>query len=250
MQKQSLLSRTNIFIRSLIFSIFMAVFTFFYSFFCIVARILPLQYRYAIIMFWTSTIVRVLKTVCHVDYQIEGLENIPKDRNGIILSKHQSSWETFLIPTLFHQAAIILKQELLWVPFFGWGLAIIDPIAINRRDSASAMDQVIKKGKQCLDEGRWVLVFPEGTRIPPGQTGKYRLGGARLATTTGYPVIPIAHNAGRYWPKRGFIKKPGTIRLVIGSLIETQNRAPEEVMNQVKTWIEETMLRIDSTKTN
>lgn len=245
MKKKSFLTRTNIFIRSLIFTFFMSTVTIFYSFFCIAARILPFRYRYAIIMAWNSIMVWALKVICHVDYVIEGLDNIPKDRNGIILSKHQSTWETFLLPTLFHQAAIILKQELLWVPFFGWGLAIIDPIAINRRDPASAMDQVITKGKKCLQEGRWILVFPEGTRITPGQVGKYRLGGARLATTTGYPVIPVAHNAGRHWPKRGFIKTPGTIRVVIGSLIETTGRTPEEVLEQAKHWIEQTMTEID-----
>ncbi len=222
----------------------MSTFTFFYSFFCVAANILPFRCRYAIIMFWNKIIIHALKILCKVDYKIEGLENIPKDRTGIILCKHQSTWETFMVPTLFHHAAIILKKELLWVPFFGWGLAIIDPIAINRKDPTNAMDQVISQGKKCLAEGRWILVFPEGTRIPVGHIGKYRLGGARLATATHAPIIPIAHNAGRHWPKRGFIKKPGTIRLVIGKLIETEGRTPEELMEEAKTWIEKTVKKI------
>lgn len=244
MKKYSHLQRINIVLRSLIFTIFMSTFTFFYSFFCVAANILPFRCRYAIIMFWNKAIVSALKIICKVDYKIEGLEHIPKDRTGIILCKHQSTWETFMVPTLFHHAAIILKKELLWVPFFGWGLAIIDPIAINRKDPTSAMDQIIAKGKKCLGEGRWILVFPEGTRIAAGHTGKYRLGGARLATATDAPIIPVAHNAGRHWPKRGFIKTPGTIRLVIGQLIETEGRTSEDVMDEAKTWIEKTVKEI------
>jgi 1-acyl-sn-glycerol-3-phosphate acyltransferase len=133
----------------------------------------------------------------------------------------------------------------LWLPFFGWGLATIDPIAINRSKKTNAMEQIIKKGKVCLDAGRWILVFPEGTRIPYGKVGHYKAGGARLAVTTGYPVIPVAHNAGRYWSKRGFIKKPGTVQMVIGPLIETKNKTPDEVLAEVKDWIEGTIKKID-----
>jgi len=243
--KHSFFYRANRFVRSLVFSALMALSVFFYSFICILAFPFPLRYRYALIMSFTRGIIWLLKVLCHVDYRVEGMENIPKNRNGIVLSKHQSTWETFFLPTLFHQAAIILKRELLWVPFFGWGLAIVDPIAINRSNSKSAMSQIIEKGRKCLAKGRWILVFPEGTRIAPGQIGKYRLGGARLAVETQAPVIPVAHNAGRHWPKRGFIKKAGTIHVVIGPLIETQGRAPGDVLEEAKTWIEETMVRID-----
>jgi 1-acyl-sn-glycerol-3-phosphate acyltransferase len=245
MEKQSFLSRTNLFIRSLLFSIFLPIYTIFYSFLSVSLFPFPLRYRFAMIMAWTRTMIWVLKKLCYVDYTVEGWENIPKDRNGIIMCKHQSTWETFFIPGHFYQPAIILKRELLWVPFFGWGLATIDPIAINRSNRYSAMDQIITKGKKCLDAKRWILVFPEGTRIPPGKIGKYRIGGARLATATSYPILPIAHNAGRYWPKRGFLKKPGTIKVVIGPLIETKNRTPEEVLEETKNWIEGTMRRID-----
>ncbi len=232
------------YVRSFIFSSIMVTTIFIYSFICLCLWILPLRMRHAFIMSWTYMMVRLLKILCRVDYTIEGLENIPKDRVGIVLSKHQSTWETFFLPTLFHQAAIILKKELLWVPFFGWGLAIIEPIAINRNDPSNAMQQIITKGKKCLNAGRWILVFPEGTRIPPGQVGKYRMGGARLAVATEHPVIPVAHNAGRHWPKRGFYKIPGTIRVVIGPPIETKNRTPEEVLTDAKNWIETTMLTL------
>jgi 1-acyl-sn-glycerol-3-phosphate acyltransferase len=188
----------------------------------------------------------ILKFVCHIDYRIEGLENIPKNRNGIILSKHQSTWETFFIPTLFRDPAIITKRELLWLPFFGWGFATISPIAINRSNKTTAMEQIIKKGTQCLKKGRWILVFPEGTRIPPGKIGNYRLGGARLAIAAGgYPILPIAHNAGHFWKKNTFLKYPGTVHIVIGPIIETMNRKPEEVTEQAKNWIENTILKIE-----
>ena len=250
MQKESIFYRVNLFLRSLLFFIVMNTFIFFYSFLCLIPFALrflfPLRWRYGMIMFFNRSMIWCLKVICKVDYKVEGLENISQDRSGIILSKHQSTWETFYLPTIFHQSAIILKRELLWVPFFGWGLAIVDPIAINRTKKSSAMQQIIEIGKKCLEAGRWILVFPEGTRIPAGQVGHYRLGGARLAVETGYPVIPVAHNAGRFWPKRKFIKTPGTVHMVIGPLIETKGRTPDQVMAEAKEWIEGTIAKIDA----
>jgi len=158
--KNSFLTKLNLFIRSLIFNLFLPIVTIFYSFFSVCMFPFPLRYRYAVIMAWTSMMVWVLKKVCHIDYEVKGLENIPKNRNAIIMSKHQSTWETFFLPTLFYQCAIILKRELLWVPFFGWGLATIDPIAINRKAGTTAMDQIIAQGRRCLEAGRFILVFP------------------------------------------------------------------------------------------
>lgn len=240
-----MLNKLNLFMRSLIFSIISLTIIFFYSFISILLWPFPLRVRYAFIMSYTRFAIYLLKVICHIDYQIVGLENIPKNRNGIVLSKHQSTWETFFLPTIFSQAAIILKRELLWVPFFGWGLATLAPIAINRNQSTTAMDQIIKQGKKYLDSGRWVLIFPEGTRIPPGKIGKFRLGGARLAIATGYPIIPVAVNAGRCWPKQQFIKKPGLVTVAIGPLIETKGKTAEEVMLQAKKWIEDKMNQID-----
>jgi 1-acyl-sn-glycerol-3-phosphate acyltransferase len=246
MKMKSLLHKTNLFVRSLLFSISMIVITVPFSFICIAAHLtLPLRYRCAMIAWWTGTMVASLKFFCNVNYDVEGLDNIPKDRNGIILSKHQSTWETFYLQSIFPDTAIILKRELKWVPFFGWGLAITNPIAINRSDKSSAMNQIFEQGQKCLDDGRWVLVFPEGTRIPPGSVGIYKKGGAKLAVHTGYPVIPVAHNAGRYWSKRSFIKKPGTIKVAIGPMIESKGRSPDDVLEEAKTWIETTILRID-----
>ncbi len=238
------LKKINLIIRSSLFSLLMLMATIFYSFICVAAFPFPFRYRYKLITAYTSAMLWLLKIICHVNYKIDGLENIPKNRSGIVLSKHQSTWETFFLQGLFYQSAIILKRELLWVPFFGWGLAIIDPIAINRSNTSNAMSQIITKGRKCLEAGRWILVFPEGTRIPFGEVGKYRVGGARLATATGYPVIPVAHNAGLFWPKRSFIKTPGTIHIVIGPLIETKDRSAEEVLSEAKNWIESTMKKL------
>jgi 1-acyl-sn-glycerol-3-phosphate acyltransferase len=237
-------SQVDLFIRSLIFSIYSLTTIALYSFLCVLSLPLPLRWRHAIIRFYMRIYINVLKVICRIDYVVEGLENIPADHRGVIMSKHQSTWETFFLPTIFHAPAVIVKRELLWLPFFGWGLAAGDPIAINRSDAASAMQQIITKGKKCLDSGRWVLVFPEGTRVSPGKAGKYRLGGARLAVATGYPVIPVALNAGYFWPRRKFIKQPGTVRVVIGPPIESKGRTPEEVLRLTRTWIEETMARI------
>lgn len=238
-------SEVNLFLRSVLFSLYMWFAIFFYSFVCVAAFVLPLKYRHAILRTFLSMTIYMLKKICKINYRVEGLRNIPKNTAAIILCKHQSTWETFFLPLIFHDPAVIIKQELLWVPFFGWGLASADPISINRNKKSSAMQQIITKGRKCLKKGRWIIVFPEGTRTAPGEVGHYKLGGARLATATGYPVIPVAHNAGWCWPRRKFIKQPGTVRMVIGEPIETEGRSAEEVLELAKHWIEGTMTRID-----
>lgn len=239
-------SSFNLFIRSLIFSIYSVTTITLYSFVCLASMPFSLRFRHTLIRYYMHVYFYVLKVVCHLDYKIEGMENIPKDRNGIIICKHASTWETFFLPQYFHTPAPIAKKELGWIPFFGWGLTISDPIFIDRSNKKSAMQQIIDKGKKCLDQGRWIMFFPEGTRIPFGKTGQYKMGGARLAVATGYPVLPVAHNAGWFWPRRSFIKKPGTITVVIGPLIESEGRRPEEVLKLAKDWIETTMTRISS----
>lgn len=237
-------STVNLFIRSLLFSMYSITSILFYSLLCVFSFILPLRVRHVLIRFFLRVYVFVLKKLCGVNYKVEGLHHLPKHGNGIVFSKHQSTWETMFLPLIFHDAAFIAKRELLWIPFFGWGLAASDPIAINRNDRASAMQQIIKKGRAALLAGRWVVFFPEGTRMPVGQAGHYRLGGARLAAATQYPVYPVAHNAGHCWPRRRFLKTPGTITVVIGPPIETTGREPDEIMRLAKAWIEATMQRI------
>jgi 1-acyl-sn-glycerol-3-phosphate acyltransferase len=240
----SRINTINLFIRSLLFSIYSITTIIIYSFFCVIARGRPLEKRHAIIRIYLRAYMSALRFLCRLDYRVEGLENLPKNGNGIIFSKHQSTWETMLLPLIFHDPAVIIKRELLWIPFFGWGLAGSDPIAINRSDKSTAMQQIITKGRACLQAGRWVLVFPEGTRTEYGKPSHYHLGGARLAAATGYPVYPVAHNAGRHWPRRKFLKIPGTITVVIGPAITTQGKAPDVIMSEAKTWIESTMERI------
>lgn len=238
-------SQINLFLRSLLFSIYSLLSIFLYSFVVVAAIILPLQTRHALIRAYLRAYLWVLKKLCHIDFQVHGLEHIPREHAGVVLCKHQSTWETFFLPLVFHNPAVILKRELLWLPFFGWGLAASDPIAINRNDKSSAMQQIITKGKKCLTAGRWIIVFPEGTRTAFGSVGHYKLGGARLAVATAYPVIPVAHNAGLYWPRRKFIKKPGTIHVVIGPEISTQGKTAEAVLELAKQWIETTVLHIN-----
>lgn len=237
-------SQVDVFIRSLIFSIYSIVTIVIYSFVCMASVFFSLRFRHTLIRNYMHVYFYVLKKVCRLDYRVEGLENIPNGRNGIIMCKHSSTWETFFLPQYFHTPAPLAKRELAWIPFFGWGLALSDPIFINRNDKKSAMQQIIDKGKKCLQQGRSIMVFPEGTRVPFGQSGHYKMGGARLAAATGYPIIPVAHNAGWFWPKRKFIKKPGTITVVIGPLIESKDQKPEELLKLTRDWIENTMTRI------
>lgn len=230
-------------IGSVIFSFLMMTLTFVYSFFCLFCYKLPYKVRYGVINLWTWAITSCLTIFCGICYRVEGRENIPKT-NAIIFSKHQSTWETFILPMIFPHPAIIIKKELLNIPFFGWGLRLLDPIAINRKDKSSAMDQIVALGKARLAKGDWILVFPEGTRIAPGEKSKYKIGGGVLAEKTGYPVVPVALNSGEYWPKRSFLKKPGRITVAIGPAIETKGRLAADIMKEAQTWIENKMQEI------
>jgi 1-acyl-sn-glycerol-3-phosphate acyltransferase len=236
--------QVNLFLRSLIFSIYSVVSIIFFSLLCLPALLLPIRKRHMLLRLFARMYIGVLRGVCNINYHVEGMENVPKHRLGVVFSKHQSAWETFFLPLIFHDPAVIAKRELLWIPFYGWGLAASEPILINRKDKTSAMQQIINKGKKALAAGRWILIFPEGTRMPVGEVGKYHLGGARLAVATEVLVIPVAHNAGYFWPKRKFIKQPGTIQVVIGPVIETTGQTPEAVMELAKDWIETTVTRI------
>lgn len=232
------MQKINLFIRSAFFSIISIIIIFIASVNVMLAVILPLSWRFKVARFYLRIYLKCLELICGITHRVSGLENIPKDKVGIVMSKHSSAWETFYLPIIFKDPAIIAKRELLWVPFFGWALAVSDPITINRSKTSSAMQQVIKKGKAALAAGRWILIFPEGTRIPFGQVGKYKLGGARLAVSTNYPIIPVAHNAGKFWAKRKFIKRPGTVEIIIGKPVEPLNLEPAELTEEVKSWIE------------
>jgi 1-acyl-sn-glycerol-3-phosphate acyltransferase len=154
------------------------------------------------------------------------------------LCKHQSAWETLALQVIFPPQVWVLKRELLWLPFFGWGLAMTSPIAINRSDGKGAMKQLLKQGKDRLKQGFCVVIFPEGTRVPYGQRGKYKVGGALLAVSSGVPVVPVAHNAGRLWGRNAFSKHPGVVTMSIGQPIPTQGRKADEINAEVEAWIE------------
>ncbi len=203
----------------------------------------PLK-RYRFISQWARFHIWLLKVLCRLDYRLEGAEHLPQ-QPAIILSKHQSSWETLAFQQIFPPQVWVLKRELLWVPFFGWGLAMTQPIAIDRNAGRKAIDQIVDQGRDRLATGRWVVVFPEGTRMAVGQTKRHGIGGAVLAARTGHPVVPVAHNAGSYWPRRGFIKRPGTIRIVIGPAIDSHGKTPEEIRQLAETWIANTMATME-----
>ena len=185
----------------------------------------------------------LLKNVCKLNYEIEGQVNFPEG-GAVVLCKHQSTWETLMLQIDLPSVRWVLKRELLWVPFFGWGLAAMEPIAIDRSSGRKAVAQLIEQGRKLLDEKYWVVIFPEGTRARPGIENKYKLGGSILAVETGYPVVPIAHNAGEYWPRHSFLKWPGCIKVCIGPAIETKGRKAAEVGAEAHDWIESKMKEI------
>jgi len=203
----------------------------------------PFKIRYAIASRWALLNLWWLKCSCGLSYRVSGAEHIPHD-TAIIFCKHQSTWETLALQAIFPPQVWVMKRELLWVPFFGWALAMLGSIAIDRKAGRKAIDQLITQGRQRLEDGRWVVVFPEGTRIAPGQRGRYRIGGAVLAEQSGHPIVPVAHNAGEFWPKRGFLKRPGQIQVVIGPPIQTQGRTAAEILALAETWIETEMVKI------
>lgn len=233
------------YIGSLLFSIGMIVTLFYYAPLSAVIYVLRVPYmtRFRLVSGWARFNIWWLRVTCGVRYEVEGQENIP-DKSVIVFCKHESTWETMAMQQILPPHVWILKRELLWLPLFGWGLASLNPIAINRASGHRAVKQIAEQGKQRLDNGRWVMIFPEGTRMPAGTQRKFGIGGAVLAEKSGYPVLPVAHNAGSYWPKRGFLKKPGTIKVVIGPLIESQGKDPASINAEAEAWMKSTMERI------
>ncbi len=224
-------------IRSLIFLLLQIVITAVFSAFVLLTFPLGRLTRYRIISQWARTMLPILRVVCGIRHEVRGIENLPK-QPCIVMCKHQSAWETLALQVVFPPQVWVLKRELLWIPLFGWALALTSPIAIKRSDGKGAMKQLLKQGKERLKQGFCVVVFPEGTRIPYGQRGKYKIGGAMLAASTGVPVIPVAHNAGRLWGRNAFSKHPGLITMSIGAPIETGGLKAEEISKRVETWIE------------
>ncbi|HZW86443.1 MAG TPA: lysophospholipid acyltransferase family protein [Gallionella sp.] len=224
-------------IRSLIFLLLQIIITPLFSILALLTFPLHPVTRYRVISQWAKLMLVLLRVVCGIRYEVRGIENLPK-QPCIVLCKHQSTWETLALQKIFPPQVWVLKRELLWIPFFGWALALTSPIAIKRSDGKGAMMQLLKQGRERLAQGFCVVLFPEGTRIPFGQRGKYKIGGALLAVSSGVPVVPVAHNAGRLWGRNAFGKHPGLITMSIGAPIETQGAKAEEINARVEQWIE------------
>jgi 1-acyl-sn-glycerol-3-phosphate acyltransferase len=227
-------------IRSLLFWIGFIVNTGVFGLLILILFFTPSSFRLQLARLWSITNNFLLKVFCGIDFIVEGRENLQRP-NAIILSKHQSTWETLALHSFTPLARWVFKRELMYIPIFGWALALTDPIALNRGAGRAAIKELIKKGTQKLNDGKWLILFPEGTRTAPGKTQKYKIGGALLAEKSGYPVVPIAHNAGEFWPRHSFIKWPGTISVVIGPAIETKGRSANEINDEVFDWIENAM---------
>ncbi len=204
----------------------------------------PFWVRYKIANVWVGSILWVAKVCCGIHYEVEGLEHIKDIRAAVVLCKHQSAWETLALRMILPPQTALLKRSLLWLPLWGWALATLKPIAIDRSQQRAALRVLLQKGSQYLNEGLWVVVFPEGTRTAPGEVKKFNAGGAMLAERSGYPAIPIALNSGQYWPRYSFLKYPGTIKVKIGPAIATAGRKANDINAEAAQWITNAMAEL------
>ncbi len=206
-----------------------------------IGLLLPLKIRDKISAAWGGINLWLLRILCHLDYRINGKENLP-EQAAIVMAKHQSTWETIALKYILKpEQSWILKQELMRIPIFGWALASIPNIPIDRKAGRKAVKQIVGRGTELLNRNRIIVIFPEGTRTEPGEKHKYGIGGGLLAEKSGYPVIPVAHNAGVFWKRRGFIKYPGTIDVVVGPRLSPKGKKASEITREVESWIEKTM---------
>jgi 1-acyl-sn-glycerol-3-phosphate acyltransferase len=233
-----------IFLRSLLHMIVLAVSVTPWSFVVLSGWLFPVHTRYKLCSYWTRFAIFSARWICGIRYEVRGWENLP-DAPAIVLPKHQSTWETLWLPgAMPRDLTFVYKRELHWVPFFGWGIASAQMISIDRSKGRDAFEQVVEQGADRLRRGWWIVIFPEGTRTPPGSTKRYKTGGARLAVRTGALAIPIAVNSGELWPRKAFLKKPGTITVSILPPIDPTGRTPDEVGALVEEAIETEMRRL------
>lgn len=205
--------------------------------------LLSFRAGYALAISWNHLNLLGLKLICGVSWQVDGRENIP-DTPCLVLSKHQSTWETYFLPTVFYPAVYVAKRSLLLIPVFGWALYVLKFIMIDRTSGRSAIHQMCDQAADRLRRGRWVVVFPEGTRRPVGAEPNYRIGGAMVAHNIPCDVIPVALNAGEFWPRMGFIKYPGVIKVSIGPVIRSEGKSAAAILQETEDWIEQRMARI------
>lgn len=229
--------------RAWLFYVGLFVLTIPFSLLAILLIPLPAVMRSRWVSGWAHAVMWWLKVTCNLRYEVTGREHIPANPS-IILAKHQSAWETIALQSIFPPQVWVLKRELLMIPFFGWGLWAVGSIPIDRSSGREALKKLVNHGKDRLKRGLWVVIFPEGTRTAPGARGKYHIGGAWLASHTETAVVPVAHNAGRFWRKNSILKYPGVIQVVIGQPIDTTGLKPDAVNKQVEEWIEAEMLQL------
>lgn len=231
-------------LRSFLFMLILALVTPPYALLMIFCFPLPHRARRYTAVPWVHFTIWLIKHLLGIDYRLLGGENIPH-RPAVILSKHQSAWETVVLQEVFPLALFVWKQELKWqLPFFGWALAVIPMISIDRKAGKNALLQLIEQGRLRLSQGYPVIIFPEGTRVPLGQHRRYKIGGAQLAVATGAPALPLVHNAGEFWGRNAFFKRSGVITVSVGPAIDPQGRTAEEVNRLAETWMEAEMARI------
>ncbi len=232
-------------IASLLFTFYLFVSVPIYGTFVLATGLFGHRAAFRAVAWWADSVLFVLKRLCGLDFTVEGRENVP-DGNAVALMKHSSAWETVAQFRLFPVQTWVLKRELMWVPFLGWVLKLLKPIAIDRRGGRTAVQQVVAQGSARLAEGLWIVIFPEGTRVPAGESRRYGISGALLAARAGKPVVPVAHDAGEYWPRRGWLKRPGTVRVRIGPPIPTAGRDAREITADVQAWIERSLAEISA----
>ena len=227
-------------LRALLFYAGLVLATLIFAPVSLVLLAVPLHRRFRIMSQWSVFNLWWLRLTCGLTYEVRGREHVP-DGPCIILCKHQSAWETLALQQVFPAQVWVLKRELLWIPIYGWGLAAMAPIAIDRASGMRALRRIVDQGTRRLRQGLCVVIFPEGTRTPPGHRRKYQPGGGMLAAQSGYPVVPVAHNSGWFWPRQSLKKMPGTITMVVGPAIDPAGKTAAQITREAEEWIESTV---------
>lgn len=235
-----MITKLFLFLRSTVFWFVFLVSTLIFAPITLLTFPFSVLQRYRFISQWARFNIWWLKITCGVNFEVIGKENIPEG-GMIFLAKHQSTWETMAFQQILPPHVWVLKRELFKIPFFGWGLKMLNPIAIDRSAGRRAVDQLVTQGIKKLENNWSVMIFPEGTRVKPENKVRFKLGGSILASQAKFPIVPVAHNAGEFWPKHSFVKYPGTITVVIGKPIKGYGRKAEDINNEVKEWIESQM---------
>lgn len=231
-------------LRASVFLVFQAITVVPVAIGCLLCAPLPLHMRYRFTVTWPRMVIWGARTILGIRYRVIGNEHLP-DAPAIVLSKHQSTWETLFYPTMMpRELCYVFKRELLFIPFFGWGIWLLDMIHIDRRRGIDAFEQVVRQGREKLANGRWLIMFPEGTRTRVGSKGRYKTGGPRFAVRSGALAVPVAVNSGECWPRKAFLKRPGLITVSIGPAISPEGLTSEQLGQKVEAWIEAEMRRI------